>query len=121
MVDDQVHRFIGRLMQLPKALEQELWQRLKQEGGGPEMTDVSYAERVGMEAGPDKGLQQGLRQGLRLGIELTLKLKFGQGGVALAPKIRQIEDVARLQTVQASIEFAMTPDAVRSIYRDAVA
>ena len=89
------------------------------------MPYISYAERVGMEEGLEKGLQQGLqrglRQGLLSGIELALKLKFGQAGIILAPEIRQIEDVALLQTVQASIEFAATPDAVRTVYRDAVA
>ena len=113
----QLYRFIDWLMQLPKSLDQELWQTLKQEEGGEKMTYLTYAERIGLE----EGLEQGLRQGLLPGIELALKLKFGQAGVVLMPEIRQIEDVARLQAVQASIEFAATPDAVRSVYRDAVA
>ncbi len=75
------------------------------------MTYLSYAERMGLE--------EGLREGLLPGIELALKLKFGQAGVVLMPEIRQIEDVALLQAVQSSIEFAATPDAVRAIYRDA--
>ena len=81
------------------------------------MTYLTYAERIGLE----EGLEQGLRQGLLPGIELALKLKFGLAGVALMPEIRRIEDVALLQAVQASIEFAATPDAVRTVYRDAVA
>ena len=121
----QLYRFIDWLMQLPKSLDQELWRTIKQEEGGQTMPYISYAERVGMEEGLEKGLQQGLqrglRQGLLSGIELALKLKFGQAGIILAPEIRQIEDVALLQAVQASIEFAATPDAVRTVYRDAVA
>lgn len=113
----RLYRFIDWLMKLPKSLDQELWQTIKQEEGGQTMPYISYAERVGME----EGLQQGLRQGLLPGIELALKLKFGQAGAALAPEIRQIEDVALLQAVQASIEFAATPDAVRTVYQDAVA
>lgn len=109
----QLYRFIDWLMQLPKSLDQELWQTLKQEEGGQKMTYLSYAERMGLE--------EGLREGLLPGIELALKLKFGQAGVVLMPEIRQIEDVALLQAVQSSIEFAATPDAVRAIYRDAIA
>lgn len=115
----QLYRFIDWLMQLPKSLDQELWRTLKQEEGEQIMPYITYAERVGMEEGLEKGLQQGLRQGLLLGIELALKLKFGQAGAALTPEIRQVEDVELLQAVQASIEFAAMPDAVRAIYQDA--
>lgn len=117
----RLYRFIDWLMQLPKSLDQELWQTIKQEEGEQTMPYISYAERVGMEEGLEKGLQQGLRQGLLPGIELALKLKFGQAGVALMPEIRQIEDVALLQAVQNNLEFAATVEAVRSVYRGVAA
>lgn len=117
----QLYRFTNWLMQLPKSLDQELWWTIKQEEGVQTMPYISYAEQLGMEEGLEKGLQQGLRQGLLLGIDLALKLKFGLTAAALVPKIGQIEDVALLQAVQARIEFAATPDAVRAVYRDALA
>jgi hypothetical protein len=106
-------RFIDWMMELPTALSEQFWQEvraLEEEKKMPYMTSVErMAEARGIEQGRKQGLQQGLQQGLALG----LKLKFGQSGRKLMPRIKRIEDIAVLEALQRSLDKAATLDEFR--------
>ena len=103
----QLYRFIDWLMQLPKALDHELWQTLAREEGEKKMAYLSYVERIGIE--------QGERQGLLAAIELGLELKFGAAGLALYPTLAQVTDNATLHTLVAALKQTATLDDLRSL------
>ena len=50
-----------------------------------------------------KGMQQGMQQGVHAMIEVGLAQKFGEKGLALIEKIRQIEDLDKLKTIMETI------------------
>jgi hypothetical protein len=50
------------------------------------------------------------------GIELALRIKFGEGGQAIVPEIRQITDLEVIRAVYDRIETARTVDDVRGVY-----
>jgi hypothetical protein len=54
----------------------------------------------------DRRERDARNEGHRKGISLGLKLKFGQGGLALMPAIEQITDSALLEQIFDSIENA---------------
>jgi hypothetical protein len=62
-------------------------------------------------------LQQGVQQGLLLGITVSLEVKFGNPGLQLLPEIRAIEDVTRLEAIQAAIMTVNTLDELSQLYR----
>ena len=57
----------------------------------------------GRVRGREEGRAEGERRRLLTGIEVTLKLRFGADGLALMPRIRAIEDVARLRSIQTAL------------------
>ena len=103
----QLYRFVDWLMQLPKALDQELWQTIAREEGEQKMAYLSYVERIGIE--------QGERQGLLAAIELGLELKFGAAGLALYPTLAQVTDNATLHTLVAALKQTATLDDLRRL------
>jgi hypothetical protein len=103
-----LYRFLDWILRLPPDLDREVWRTTRQYEEEQQMTYISTAERIGME--------QGRREGLLDGIALALEIKFGQAGVDLMPEIRQLDDLARIQTLYERIKTATTPNEVRSVY-----
>jgi hypothetical protein len=69
------------------------------------MAFLSYLDRRERDA-RNEGQRDGISQGIVKGISLGLKLKFGQGGLALMPAIEQITDSVLLEQIFDSIENA---------------
>jgi hypothetical protein len=113
-------RFIDWMMDLPKALEDQVGQAIEQYEKEKQMPFIDSATRRGMEKGLEQGLregkQEGLREGLLSGIELALELKFPEGGLQLMPEIRQITDVEVLGKVHRAIRTATAPDELRQVW-----
>ena len=67
----------------------------------------------GLQKGIQKGLQEGLREGLWKAIELGLEMKFGVEGIRLMPLVKQVQDVATLQTLYERLRTAQSVDEIR--------
>ena len=63
----------------------------------------------------DEGLAEGRAEALQPAIELGLKLRFGQPGVELMPRIREIKDLSALDAIFRAIETAPDLDALRNM------
>jgi hypothetical protein len=117
---ENLFRFIDWMMDLPPALSGQFWTDLQEFEEEKKMPYVTSVERIGIEKGLEQGrkegLQQGLRQGLQQALVLGLKLKFGPSGKKLLPRIKRIEDIAVLETLQSSLAKAATLDE----FRDAI-
>lgn len=70
------------------------------------MPYITSVERRGIQKGQAQGETIGLRKGLLKGIELGLELKFGADGLRLLPEIHQIQDLAVISAVHATIKDA---------------
>jgi hypothetical protein len=103
----QFTRLVDWLLPLPPALQEQVWNEVRQFVKEKQMPFLSYPEQTGME----KGLQQGLQHG----IELALKLKFPGEGLQLLPAIQAQQDLAVLQKVFAAIEPATSLDDIRRL------
>ncbi len=60
---------------------------------------VTSVERFGFQRGLKEGQIKGMRQGLLNGIGLGLELRFGDQGVKLLPRFKEVQDVDTLQQV----------------------
>lgn len=107
----QLIRLIDWMMDLPKPLERLYSDEIHAFEEEKKMPYVTTFERFGHEAG--------LHEGLLQGIELAIKLKFGAAGLSFLPEIRQIADVAVLQTIHESIETAASPAVLREVWTKA--
>jgi hypothetical protein len=108
-----LYNFIDLLMVLPEPLDELYLDEVKAYEESKQMPYITSAERIGVkrgiqqgieigrEEGREEGLEQGIEQGERKGlltaIDLALEIKFGADGVALAPTVRQVAGMDRLQ------------------------
>jgi hypothetical protein len=100
--------FIDWMMTLPAQLEEEFWQEYRDFEESLSMHYVTSVERFGIE----KGKLEALLKGIALG----LKLKFGEPGQDLFPKIESIQDVSLLEAILEGIDTASTVSQLRQIY-----
>jgi hypothetical protein len=100
----QLYRFIDWIMDLPEPLERLFWEEINTYQEEKRMPFITIAERVGME------------KGLLEGIEVSLKVKFGEPGLALLPEIRTLQDHELLRSVLWAIETAASPDELRRVW-----
>ncbi len=75
---------------------------------------LQEGRQAGLQEGLQEGLQRGIRAGLLEAIELGLSIKFGDEGVALLARIRQIEDVDHLRAITEAIKTAATLEEVEA-------
>lgn len=76
----------------------------------------------GLAEGLAKGLAEGLAEGLakavgtlHKAVEITLKVRFGESGLELMPRIHQITDVPALEAFLDAIEAASDLDTLRNL------
>jgi hypothetical protein len=116
----RLFRVIDWMMDLPKPLEVNFWQQIKQYEEEKQMPFMTTPERIGREEGLAEGLAkgrtEGRTEGLTKGIEVALELKFGEAGLRLMPEIRAIEDEAKLETVLRAIRTAAGPEDLRRVW-----
>jgi hypothetical protein len=110
-------KFIDWLLQLPKELEEELLQDLRNYEEENLMPYVTSFERIGMEKGMDKGFKQGTRNGLLMGIDSLLEFRFGSEGLRLLPEISKIEDVDVLKAINLGLKTVKNLEELRRIYQ----
>jgi hypothetical protein len=99
----QLFRLIDWMMDLPKALDEQVWQEIQQYKEEKQMSYIPSFER------------KARKEGLLAGMELALELKFGTAGLQLASELRQLEDVYVLQAILEAIKTATTVDDLRRI------
>jgi hypothetical protein len=138
----QLWRFIDWMMDLPKGLENQLYEEIVQFEKEKQMPYLTTAERIGLEKGLEQGLKQGLEQGLELGleqgleqgraegqqeglregllrgIEVALEIKFQAAGLQLMPEIRQMSDVAILGQIQQALRTASSLDELKRVWSE---
>jgi hypothetical protein len=94
---------IDWMMQVPKDLQNQLWQDIEQLERNRTMPYITSVERIGIEKGMQQGMQQGIQQGMQ-GMQQGMQQGIRQGESALLE--RQLtrrfgppsaETVARLQ------------------------
>ena len=78
-------RFIGTLMRLPAAREEQFRQEVRAVLEEVKMPLLSVFEEIAMDQGREKGLQEGLQEGLQTAVVLLLETRFG----ALEPQMAQ--------------------------------
>ena len=69
----------------------------------------------GLERGREEGREEGRRIGLQEAIELALELKFGDQGLLLVPRIRDISSIEKLEQIKNTLRKADTLDQIASL------
>lgn len=95
----ELFRFIDWLMILPEELEQSFVETIHQYEEEGKMPYVTSIERYGRR----EGLKEGLQKGLLEAIEVALKLRFGEVGLNLMPKIQQVKDIDQLRSIKKAL------------------
>jgi hypothetical protein len=80
------------------------------------MKYVTSFERLATKEGIKKGREEGRREGLLEGIEFVLESKFGAAGLKLMPKVRSLENVARLREFMRVVKDAAGLPSVRDYF-----
>jgi len=119
----RLYRFIDWVLRLPEDLEFKLEDGLKTLEGRKSMPSVSSIERHGVAKGRKEGRGEGLREGLRAGlleaIASGLKLRFGQEGLDLLPRVREVREPRRLRPLLAAVLKAKSIENLRGRLRPA--
>ncbi len=108
----ELFRFIDWLLQLPEELEQQLQHTITSYEEEQKMTYITSVERMSEKKGWQRGLQQGVQQGLRQSIVAALRVRFGEPSESLAPQLKKLEEVEKLQTLLKYVLMAETLTAV---------
>jgi hypothetical protein len=100
-------KWLDWLLDLPREMEQQLWQEIARSQEEKTMAFVTFAEQYGME--------KGQRLGLLKGLALALDLKFGEAGSALMPELEGQEKLATLDAVYAAVKSANSVEDLRKL------
>ncbi len=137
----RIFKFIDWVLRLPKAMEVELWHRVRAMEGKKTMPYVPtyerYAIEIGIREGREvgrtegrtegrvegrlegrleghaEGKQEGLREGLLEAITCGLRLRFGEPGLELLSALRQVQDADVLRRFHAAVLTVETLDQLR--------
>ncbi len=120
----QLFRFIDWLLLLPREAEHAFRVELHALEGEKTMPYITSIERLareeGIEQGREQGIEQGIKQGKRsgllLGLEPLLRLKFGEEGQRAFEEVRQVDDVAVLESLARQVSSANSLEEVRTLY-----
>ncbi|MBY0230682.1 MAG: hypothetical protein K2W96_15455 [Gemmataceae bacterium] len=103
-------RMLDWLMPLPPEAQDRVEAQVDRQKGGDKMPFVSFVDRWRQEAaeegrkeGLEKGMEKGMEKGLRRGTLGMLKMRFGEAGAALAPRLEKAE-AAALEAVCDAVE-----------------
>lgn len=105
--------FIGVVMALPEAKDEELYDEITPTPEEQQMSLLTIAERRGLE----KGLEQGFEQGLQQTIADILEIKFGVAALALAAQVEQVASLEVLQKNRAGLKQARSLEEAESVIR----
>lgn len=107
----RLFRLIEKMMTLPP-VPQTLYRReMEQFEKEKQMPFITPLEQTWLEEGIAKGLLLGRLDTIRLG----LKLRFGQPGLDLLPRVRAVTELATLDAIVQAIETAPNLDAIRQL------
>jgi hypothetical protein len=104
----QAFGFVDWLLRLPDALREQFVQELRTFEEHRQMTYITSIEELGIEKGRAAGLLDG--------IAVALDLKFGDAATPVIAEMRQLTDLALLETILAQLKTAATLDDVRRVY-----
>ncbi len=99
----ELFRLIDWLMELPRALNDMIWQDVDKIQEERRMPFITTPERIGR------------RTGLCIGIESLLRVRFGDEGLKLMPEIHEIYEEEKLLAILKALETAASPDEVRRL------
>ena len=105
----ELFKIIDWMLELPDGLEQGLWSEVARHEKEQKMPYITSVERIGIEKGREQGLIEG-RTGMQEALKMNLEAKFGSEGVALATKVDEIRDLARLSRLLGALSTISTID-----------
>ena len=102
----KLERFLKWILALPTELEVEFREKVRTEIEGVRtMPYLSTFEEIALEKGKAEGRAEGKAEGKEEGLlealGLGLELRFGEAGLALLPRVKEIKDLTRLETLVA--------------------
>ncbi len=110
----RVYKFIEWIMELPKSLDDRLYEEVKQKEEQKRMPYIMYAERKGIQKGIQKGKQEGKQEGriegLRQAIKILMDAKFGQSAKGLEEKISKVRNEKTLEKILYELQQAVDAD-----------
>ncbi len=90
-----VYKFIEWIMELPKSLDDRLYEEVKQKEEQKRMPYIMYAERKGLQEGKQEERIEGLCQA----IKILMDAKFGQSAKGLEEKISKVRNEKTLEKI----------------------
>jgi hypothetical protein len=113
----QLFRVVDWLMDLPAELQHSFREEIEQFEEERRVPYVTSIERLAKEEGREEGRQEGLKEGLLEAIALGLEVRFKEPGLKLLPKVRAIEEVAKLRALARALKTGKSLDEVRRLVR----
>jgi hypothetical protein len=107
----ELFRFIDWVLELPEALEEQLWQELQQYEETQRMPYITSVERIGFKKGVEQGRQEGLQQGEVQVLRRQLTRRFGPLPEWAEERLTKA-DLAQLEVWADRVLDAETLDAV---------
>jgi len=110
-----LYEFIGVIMALPPAKDEELHEAINQTPEEKQMSILAIAERKGREKGLDEGREEGRKEGRKEGrllvremISDILEIKFGVAGLELFDSVAHIADLEALRMIRLGLKRAQS-------------
>ncbi len=107
-----LYEFIGVIMALPEAKDEELIEEIKQTTEEKQMSILTIAERKGREKGREEG-----RLLVREMISDILEIKFGMAGLKLFDHVKQITDLEVLRKIRVGLKQAQSVAEAEALIR----
>ena len=106
------------MMQVPKDLQNQLWQDIEQLERNRTMPYITSVERIGIEKGMQQGMQQGIRQGIRQGesalLERQLTRRFGAPSAETLARLQ----VATVEQLEQWAENILDATTLEDVFKD---